>query len=98
MNIGVDGGALAVGNKNGYGVYQVNKELLKALVKIDTKNNYSLYSFAPIVDDFGPRFEKIDARPARGWRYFGLPRQLILRKPDIFLGLNQALPCFVRLT
>lgn len=99
MNIGVDAGCLSVKDERlKLGVYQMTFNLLCELGKIDQKNEYWLYSFAPIeakvLSHFGPRMRNVVARPFLGWQHFGLPLHLFLKKPDIFLGLSHALPLF----
>lgn len=97
MRIGIDGGSLAIKNeRQKLGVYQATLNLLLHLAKVDPKNEYWLFSFAEIEKktfrELGPRIKPVMARPSFGWRYFGLPLGLLKKKPDVFLGLSQALP------
>jgi len=96
MKIGVDAGCLAIKNQNQKtGVYQMAFNLLTNLAKIDEKNQYELYSFAPIELPASLRksqMKNVVLRPARGWRWLALPQYLRRHPPDVFLGLSQALP------
>lgn len=97
MNIGVDAGALSISDERlKLGVYCVNVNLLKELGKIDTKNTYYLYTFAPIdrkvMESFGPRMVNKVLLPAPGWSTIRLPLELKLHPVDIFLGLSQFIP------
>jgi glycosyltransferase involved in cell wall biosynthesis len=97
MNIGIDAGALGITDERlKMGVYWVNVNLLRELGKIDQKNTYTLYSFAPIASDlmkdFGPRMTNRVLAPATGWMSFRLPLELMFRPVDVFLGLSQAIP------
>lgn len=97
MIIGVDAGCLGVTDERlKVGVYQVAKNLLKNLEKIDKKNKYLLYSFNPISADllreFGKNMENILVKPAFGWSKIWLPLKILGQNPDTFLGLSQFLP------
>lgn len=97
MKIGVDAGCLGITDPQlQVGVYQVAKNLLVQLGKIDTKNEYFLYSFVPIekqvLSEFGNCMRNIVVKPSKGWNKVWLPVQLAKDKPDIFLGLSQSLP------
>lgn len=97
MKIGVDAGCLGITDKRlKVGVYQVVKNLLIELGKIDSTNEYLLYSFAPIekslLKEFGPQMRNIVVTPARGWLKIWLPLRLLFDRPHIFLALNQSMP------
>jgi glycosyltransferase involved in cell wall biosynthesis len=97
MRIGVDAGALGITDgRLKLGVYWVNVHLLRELAKIDTKNSYTLYSFAPIdkklMDELGPRMTNKVLRPVKGWMSLRVPFEMALRPVDVFLGLSQAIP------
>lgn len=97
MKIGVDAGCLGISDKRlQVGVFQVVKNLLVQLGKLDKKNEYFLYSFQPIdkkiLRQFGPKMKNIVVTPSRGWLAIWLPMQLFKDKPDVFLALNQAAP------
>lgn len=99
MIIGVDAGCLGVSDKRlKVGVYQVAKNLLKNLSKIDKDNKYLLYSFYPIPADLkkelGLNMENIVVRPKLGWSKIWLPLKILRQKPDVFLGSSQFLPGF----
>jgi len=100
MIIGVDAGALSVGDKRlRVGVWRVTYELLKQLGKRDTKNVYRLYSFAPIEKSlmavFGPRMTNVVLFPSPGYMSIRLPFELVFHPVDLFIGLSQALPSVV---
>ena len=97
MIIAVDAGMLGAGDEGlKVGVWRVAANLLMALGRLDKKNTYRLYSFAPIPQDlmekFGPQMENRVITPGTGWMSVRLPLEFILRPPDVFLGLAQALP------
>lgn len=100
MKIGVDAACLAVTDKRlQVGVYRVVFNLLKHLGKLDSRNQYFLYSFSPVslnvFHQFGKNMTNMIIRPAFGWNHLALPLKLLSQKPDLFLGLNQALPSFI---
>src|SRR5437868_616190 len=97
MKIGVDAGCLGIKDERlKVGVYRVVVGLLRQLGKIDTVNRYNLYSFYPIdkelMRSFGPRMRNVLVVPSRGWMKIWLPFRILSQRPDVFLGLNQALP------
>lgn len=99
MTIGVDAGCLSVSDERlKVGVYQLGFNLLSNLSKLDRVNKYLLYSFSSISQDilscFGPNIESRILRPKRFWLTARLSLEFFLKKPDIFLGLGQALPFF----
>lgn len=100
MNIGIDAGALSISNPRlETGVFQFSLNFLKELSRIDKKNIYLLYSFKPISlkirSLLGANFQNKVIKPTFGWLKFRLSAQMLINKPDIFLGLNQALPFFL---
>lgn len=99
MIIGVDTGVLGVADDRlKVGVYHFVYDLLKALSEIDRKNQYLLYSFSPIGKDvlsqLGKNFKNKVLRPRKGWLNIRLSAQFISHKPDLFLGLSQAMPLY----
>lgn len=97
MIIGIDAGSLGVKDARlKVGVYQVAVNLFKALKKIDTENIYYLYSLQKIdtnlLKTFGENVKNIVVTPSKGWNKVWLPLRLLRDKPDIFIGLNNALP------
>ncbi len=97
MIIGVDAGCLGLTDKRlQVGVYQVAVNLLQQLRDLDKKNNYYLYSFAPIekelLSSFGPRMKNVIVKPTSGWMKIWLPLRLAKDKPDVFLALSQVAP------
>lgn len=97
MIIGVDAGALSIQDERlKVGVYRVTLNLVKELSKIDTKNEYRLYSFLPLDKDqmnsLGSNMRNRVVRPAFAWSAIQLPIELVRHPVDVFLGLSQMLP------
>ena len=97
MTIGVDAGCLSISDDRlKTGVYNAVYHLLKSLTKIDKKNQYHLYSQTPIsrevIDKLGKNFLNKVVGPQKFWLTLSLSKQIILDKPDIFIGFNHALP------
>ncbi len=97
MIIAVDTGMLGASDERlKVGVWRVATNLLIQLGKIDKDNTYRLYSFTPIPPEllrqFGSRMENRVLAPGTGWMSVRLPLEFMLRTPDIFLGLAQAVP------
>lgn len=97
MTIGVDAGALCVSDDRlKVGVYRVIVHLLQQLSSIDTKNEYRLYSFAPIeeslMETLSATMKNVILKPKKGWFKFRLPASLFLHPVDLFLGVSQAVP------
>lgn len=99
MIIGVDAGALSITDERlRVGVWRVTYNLLRELAKIDTKNEYRLYTFTPIGERFGKNMKNIVVRPRIGWATLQLPIELRRHPVDVFLGLSQMLPRPLRLS
>lgn len=99
MRIGVDAGCLAVKEeKLKVGVYQLVFNLLKELSRVDQRNEYWLYSFAPIKEKIlralNRKMKNKVLKPKEGWLTLRLSWEFLINKPDVFLGLGQALPLF----
>ena len=97
MIIGVDAGCLSVVDKRlKVGVYQLAFNLLSNLTKIDKANKYLLYSFLPISQktllNFGSNVENRVLRPKKFWLTGRISLEFLFKKPDMFLGLGQAIP------
>lgn len=97
MLIGIDCGCLGIENlKNRGGIYSVTKTLIKFLGKIDKKNKYLLYSFYPIdkkiMGEFGKSAKNVVVTPTKGWMDLWIPFKLNKDRPDIFIGMSQAMP------
>lgn len=98
MIIGVDAGCLSVDtNDLKAGVYYVAYYLLIELGRLDKRNTYLLYSFKPLEDEFLKKlpvnFKNI-VLPSIGWMKFTLPISFLIKKPDVFLALSQAMPVY----
>jgi len=99
MIIGIDAACLSVKEKQlKTGVYHLTYNLLKQICLLDKKNQYLLYSFSPIPREIFYNLSKVTkARvllPKKCWMSLRLSCEMLLRKPDIFLGLGQALPFY----
>jgi len=99
MIIAVDAGCLGVtDDRLKVGVYQFALNLLENLSRLDKKNKYLLYSFEPIpkniLDRFDANWTNLILRPKKGWLSLRLSIEFLKNKPDIFLGLGQALPLY----
>ncbi len=99
MIIAVDCGVLGVSDERlKVGVYHFVYNLIKAISALDKENQYFLYSFFPIektvLSQFGKNFKNKVLLPQKGWLTLRLSLEFWLHKPDIFLGLSQALPLY----
>lgn len=99
MIIGVDAGCFGVSDiRLKTGVYHFGFNLLKQLSSIDKKNKYLLYSFFPMSKDtlseFRDNVQNRVIKPKIGWLNLRLSLEFLFKKPDIFLGLSQALPIY----
>ncbi len=97
MIIGIDAGCLVVNSEEQKsGLYRLAVNFLKSARELNKKNQYWLFSFAPIEEkllkDLGDNFKNIVARPKTGWLYFGLSIYLFFNRVDVFLSLSQSLP------
>lgn len=94
MNISVDAGGLCI--KQGFGNFTFSNNFIKALIKYDKENKYSLYSFCKknrslkLNDNFKYKL----LRPKRFWMKGALTIEELKNSKDVFLALNQALPLF----
>lgn len=98
MNIGIDCGALGVKEQRlKTGIFKVTTNLIEGLKFLDKNNNYWLYSFDKIDQKFASSTKFISKKilPKFGWLNFRLSLEMFLKCPDIFLGLNQALPLYL---
>ena len=97
MLIGIDAGCLGIRDERlKVGVYNVAKNLLIHLGKIDTENTYYLYSFHPIekglMKQFSANMHNIVVKPSKGWMKIWLPLRISRDKIDTFLAFGQAIP------
>ena len=99
MVIGIDAGCLSGSDiRLQTGIYYYAYNLIKNLSKIDKKNIYRLYSYQPLskslLDEFGPNVQNSLLKPQKYWLNLRLSYEFMIRKPDIFIGLSQALPIY----
>ncbi len=100
MIIGVDTGCLGISDKHlQTGVWRFAVEILSSLTHQDKKNQYLLYSFEKIPPDilgrFGNNIENLVLKPKNFWLSARLSAEFLRKKPDLFLGLSQALPFYL---
>ena len=96
LTIAIDCGALSPKDeREKLGVARVVENLLLELAKIDKRNQYLLYSFAPLpknlVSNFGERV-KAQVLPSFGYLRLWMRLALILDTPDVFIATSQAMP------
>lgn len=102
MKISVDIAAVNTALDKRFGTYQFTKNLLESLARYDSKNEYDLYSFAPLpaeIDEIiagSPNFTIKVLSPRTGWMKYAVSVAEMSHKHDIFLALNQALPLATR--
>ncbi|MEK7166326.1 MAG: glycosyltransferase family 1 protein [Patescibacteria group bacterium] len=99
LTIAVDCGSLSQQNKEQLGgIHTVTINLLTELARIDKRNLYLLYSFAPIPQElmrsFGKSMRNVVLPQFLGYKSLWLPLHLWFTKPQIFLALAQAIPPF----
>lgn len=99
MIIGVDGGCLGIRDKHQQtGVWRFAVEILSSLTHKDKDNQYLLYSFEKIPPNvlgrFGKKVKNIVLKPQKYWLSGRLSAESLMQKPDLFLGLSQALPFY----
>ena len=99
MTVGIDAACLSVKEKQlKAGVYYLAYNLLKQISFLDKKNQYLLYSFSPIPGEilysFSKHMKNKVLLPEKFWMSLRLSWEMFLKKPDIFLGLGQALPFY----
>lgn len=94
MNISVDAGGLCV--KEGFGNFTFSNNFIKALIKYDKENKYSLYSFCKKNRSLNLKinFKYKLLRPKRFWMKGVVTIEEITKSNDVFLALNQASPLF----
>lgn len=98
LTIAVDCGSLSAPENKRGGIYTLTINLLINLVRMDPRNRYLLYSYAPLPKDL---LSKIDKRmknvilPKVGFKNIWMSGRMIVDRPDIFLALSQAYPGFL---
>lgn len=95
MRIAVHAKVLSEDEPTGIGVYTHN--ILRALARIDKKNEYVLYSNEPIrqkVD--APNFHEKILRFPRFWSYLRLPWEFIGKRYDLLFVPKEQIPIFLR--
>ncbi len=92
MNISVDGGSLCQNNQSGNLTFTEN--FLTALHLYDKKNKYEVYTFCDFRENLGNNISFRKLIPKTGWMKIRVSFEEIIKKKDIFLALNQAIPSF----
>lgn len=100
MIIGLDAQMLAVkDDRLKVGVYRYVLGVLTELSKLDTTNQFRLYSGEPIDPDIVKQFSELwyplVLRPMKAWQRLRLPLSLALHPVHMFLGFGQSLPRIV---
>ena len=93
MNIGIDASKVVKPFKTGIETYSV--EIIKALAKIDSKNQYILYSPKSLknkLPDLGSNFESRIIPFGKFWTQIRLSFEMAINKPDIFFIPAHTLP------
>lgn len=96
MKIAIDGGGYCTVLHRRYGNYTVTDNLIQSLLKYDTKNFYSIYSFCsrPAGLSLPSNWNYNLLLPRRLWMKFRVSLEEFISKKDIFLALNQAVPIY----
>ena len=98
MKISVDAGALCTPRHSQFGTYTVTRNILEALGRYDSDNQYTAYTFTKVHDPVLSQknlHQKV-LRPSFAWMSARVSMQEILYPGDIYLGLNQAIPWLTR--
>jgi len=91
MIIGVDAQAAAA--KKRTGVENMTRELIHALLDIDQKNSYFLYSNLPLkLDKEYKNVQILHKQKKRFWHRTYLPAMIDITKPDVFIEPSYMLP------
>lgn len=103
ISIAIDCGSLSPRDEREKGgIATVTYNLLCELASLDKKNNYLLYSFAPIADKlikkFNGRAKNKVLWPSFGYQKIRLPLAFKFDKPDVFLALSQTVPMYAPAT
>ena len=98
MKISIDGGALCSPSHKRFGTYSFTTDLLEALSRYDKNNTYYLYSYCskPKTVYFARNIMFCRIRPKTLWMKFRVPIEEFIKRPNIFLALNQATPLFTK--
>lgn len=96
MKIAIDGGGYCTVLHRRFGNYTVTDNLIQSLLKYDTKNFYSIYSFCnrPTGLSLPSNWNYNLLLPRRLWMKFRVSLEEFISKKDIFLALNQAVPIY----
>lgn len=97
MKISVDAGALCGGTRHQFGTYVVTQNILRCLATHE-EHNYTAYLYKRISNETEkfPRVQYKVLRPSLGWMAVRLSVEQLIHPPDVFLGLNQAIPWYTR--
>ncbi|MFA6005199.1 MAG: glycosyltransferase [Patescibacteria group bacterium] len=94
--VAIDGGALVPDSAKQFGNFTFAKELITALGNIDRTNAYTIYALNDVSIKLPANFEVKKITPARGFMSVRITLEGLMKNPDVFLALNQALPLFTR--
>ncbi len=97
MKIGVDGGGLCSDKNHQFGNFVFTKNLLFSLAKYDRRNQYLVYTFCGGQLNFKANniiIKKV--KPRLFWSKLSLSYELLKSPIDVYLGINQSLPLFIK--
>lgn len=98
MKISLDAGGVCATKERRFGNYTFTLNLVNALKRFDNINDYLFYSFCKKPESF-PEWVKGHyrfLRPTKGWMKLRVTFEEIFHPSDCFLGLNQAIPLFLK--
>ncbi len=97
MKISIDGGSLCAGAASRFGTYYFTENYLRAAAAYDLKNSYIVYLFCSqksVPELRSPNISFRTVLPSAGWMTVRIPLEETVRKNDIFVALNQAIPSY----
>lgn len=75
------------------GIITYSWTLLKNLARIDTRNEYHLFTNKPVLRKIeAPNFHERRINIRRAWVYTGLASEFVRNKYDVYFGLKEVLP------
>lgn len=96
MKIAVDAAAICQVKEERFGNYTFTRSLIEALGAYDKDNEYLLYSFCkkPFYLNLEKNMRYRRLMPKKFWLTFRVSLEEAIRRNDVFLALNQAIPRF----
>lgn len=96
MKISIDGGALCSPKNSRYGTFHFSSSLLESLGTYDRQNQYDVYTYCT-QKQRKPHVSSVTYHtlvPTVAWMSVRVSLEEYLRRHDVFLALNQALPLY----